>query len=354
MNYEITCTTLPRPGSQGQLNSQEYVYRHCCCKYDYTIKHPALSLPTQEGGDHLRQACRCRARFSCGKLVSPSWPPSLSFSSSFGPPAPKTLPSASKYLPTNFSAHDLDHAFQNTTCPSKICPQHTLRSPRSDDSTIDDRYRFEKHLSSGFEGNVAIYHDLLTKEQVVIKSFKTDQSPLRNTLPLSLQRAFSVPEGTWPTEIAFMLLLSGLPRDNDSTAEANLSSAHPDVVPILDYFLLADKPSRWQLVTPLYTRGTLANLPKSVRSELGLPDSTTATELDQMFRGTFNRLVASLATIHQAGFCHDDIKPANIFVSNDGPQTWILGDFGQVRERDHPYQSVQVLGSRSASTLTAC
>ncbi|KAI5207685.1 hypothetical protein E4T38_03257 [Aureobasidium subglaciale] len=63
--------------------------------------------------------------------------------------------------------------------------------------------------------------------------------------------------------------------------------------------------------------------------------------MDRMFRPSFSALLSTLTTLHSVNFCHDDIKPANIFISED-PLHWLLGDFGNVREKQHVYHQSKV------------
>lgn len=50
-----------------------------------------------------------------------------------------------------------------------------------------------------------------------------------------------------------------------------------------------------------------------------------------------NQAIWSLQRFHEAGLCHDDAKPANIFEAKD--TRWILGDSGSLRYAAHPYNT---------------
>jgi serine/threonine protein kinase len=138
----------------------------------------------------------------------------------------------------------------------------------------------------------------------------------------------------WPTEIPAMLIFAS------PTHEQAVEIDNKDFLGFVDHFVLEDHDSRkWQLVTEFYHRGTLLNTENTLACELGLPSNITTTRLDHLFRDSFTKLLKTLSILHDAGFCHDDIKPANIFISNHDPFTWISGDLGQVREQNHTYHS---------------
>ncbi|KAF2005520.1 hypothetical protein P154DRAFT_530717 [Amniculicola lignicola CBS 123094] len=98
----------------------------------------------------------------------------------------------------------------------------------------------------------------------------------------------------------------------------------------------------WHLVTPLVKDDTLVHLAHLHEQQT----NHTFREPDALYRPAFNTLLQSLTTLHAAGFCHDDIKPANIFVST--PRSWILGDLGNVRHLSHPYHTSRIWRSDSA------
>jgi serine/threonine protein kinase len=90
--------------------------------------------------------------------------------------------------------------------------------------------------------------------------------------------------------------------------------------------------AEWHLVTPLLKGGNLHTLAEQIS---GSTKAKTFQEVDALYRPAFNQLLKSIGSLHDAGFCHDDMKPANIFVQDKSH--WIIGDLGNVREISHPY-----------------
>ncbi|KAI0015441.1 hypothetical protein F4780DRAFT_73873 [Xylariomycetidae sp. FL0641] len=196
-------------------------------------------------------------------------------------------------------------------------------------------------LSRGYEGEVFVYGD------TVIKTFVTEHSPLRNCL------AFTDAATKMPTEIPATLLLGGLGGE---------VTAATDFFPLKDYFLApatASSPASWHFVTPYLRAGNLDAAAKRQRGA-GL----TARQLDRRFRPSLHRVLGALGRMHtELGLCHDDVKAGNIFVggsssssssrnnnSNNNNNTaaeeeehddthWLLADFGNVRQLDHPYHA---------------
>ena len=102
-------------------------------------------------------------------------------------------------------------------------------------------------------------------------------------------------------------------------AEAHLvaSLEHPHIVPLYDYWR---EPDRACLVFRYLRGGTL---------EARL---TTGRGLDlSEVRTLATQVGAALATSHRAGVVHRDVKPANVFLDDDG--NFYLGDFGIALER---------------------
>lgn len=190
-------------------------------------------------------------------------------------------------------------------------------------SHIDDRYRRIRALTDGKEGHVQLYVDTLRGSNVSVV-VKTISTPSRNELPSTLHSAFSSITHSWPSEIEATLALG-----------ARTIKGRSYVIPVYDYFILEDStysPSRWtwSLVTELVAGGTISDLAHQLHS-----DSMSVKEIDATYHGAFDMLLSGLHSLHEAGYCHDDVKPANIFVNN--PQTWLLGDLGNVREAEHGY-----------------
>lgn len=201
---------------------------------------------------------------------------------------------------------------------------------------IDDQYLFMKELGSGMEGRAAVYSDLASGDQVVVKIYTQDA---RDPLPEELEASFSNVTSTWPSEIEVETHLSSLLPANDS-----------GYVHMLDYFILKDTDSKadsaasdswsWAMVTPFMSSGTLVKLASSLNN-----DSPTPGKIDKTFRPAFNNMLASLALLHKAGMCHDDIKPDNVFIGKE-QEHWLLGDLGNVRHMDHPWHSTRTWRNR--------
>ncbi|KAK3632628.1 hypothetical protein LTR56_016236 [Elasticomyces elasticus] len=161
--------------------------------------------------------------------------------------------------------------------------------------------------------------DRYTGQLVVVKTFKT-ASP--NPLPSGILAEFADITTTWPAEIEAGLLLS----QTQSVGEAAL-------VPVIDYFTLRHNTSdswSWAMVTPYTTGGTLVTLASASRQNNRSPE-----ELNLTFRPAFERLLTDLSMLHAAGYCHDDVKPGNIFVQS--PTRWLVGDLGNLQQKSHPW-----------------
>lgn len=180
-------------------------------------------------------------------------------------------------------------------------------------------------LGSGWEGSTYAWNG------EVVKTFKPEQSPFRNC-QLPNERAQSLvrhKSSRWPAEIPATLIFG-----NDE-----------GFVPVRDVFL-ADTPPmhelQWHLVTPLMEGGSLHALADNL-ARSGRNDSKDIRQLDIRYRSSFNRLLRSLGRLHAQGYCHDDVKPGNIFVDapsdNQSSASWRLGDLGNVRQVAHPYHA---------------
>ncbi|KAI5360490.1 putative serine/threonine-protein kinase, active [Septoria linicola] len=197
----------------------------------------------------------------------------------------------------------------------------SLDSWAENSNAIDQRYVFLKSLASGKEGQADLYIDKQNGSTVVVKTFN---AIARNHLPLTIAHNFANYTTTWPAEIEASLLLG---KHDD----------HSGYVPVVDYFIL-QTPSgwTWALVTPFIARGTLAAL---AADEHGSGIGRTADELDAFYRPTFEAMLDQLRDLHVSGYCHDDVKPDNIFVRH--PEHWLLGDLGNVRHINHPWHSTR-------------
>ncbi|PPJ61177.1 hypothetical protein CBER1_10293 [Cercospora berteroae] len=187
-------------------------------------------------------------------------------------------------------------------------------------NSIDERYAFIKALASGKEGKAALYHDRTDGSTVVVKIF---YSISRNRLPPAIVDTFANFTTMWPAEIEASMLLG--------------TRSDSDFVPVVDYFIL-QTPSGWfwALVTPFIARVTLAHLAEDERTST---TNRTIDEIDALYRPTFDAMLNQLQGLHSMGYCHDDVKPDNIFV--DHPHRWLLGDLGNVRHTDHPWHSTK-------------
>ena len=93
--------------------------------------------------------------------------------------------------------------------------------------------------------------------------------------------------------------------------EAMKENTHPNLLPLLD----SDTEAKWY-VSPFYGKGTLSG---NLKRFTGNPF---------MALKALRPLVEGVATLHDKGRVHRDIKPQNIFL--DAEDNLILGDFGLV------------------------
>ncbi|KAF5854653.1 hypothetical protein GGP41_007433 [Bipolaris sorokiniana] len=120
---------------------------------------------------------------------------------------------------------------------------------------------------------------------------------------------------------------------------------------------LLDNREHWKLLGNGWEGqgGNLLTLAQKLSTD---PIITSYRTIDARYRPAFNRFLSTLATIHNAGYCHDDVKPTNIFIQS--PSDWLLADLGNVREVAHPYHtsrlwrdSKQVADCRSNDVVRA-
>ncbi|KAI5803585.1 hypothetical protein DFH27DRAFT_610638 [Peziza echinospora] len=269
-----------------------------------------------------------------------------------------TLP---KIYPTSFPADPADHLalFQlpETLPPPK---EKAFRTIDAETLNIDgDRYVFLRNLAHGYEGQSRIYLDSQTRREVVIKTFfkSTRVNPLPEHLRAVFNPArrsqrwlgsvgrfllwpFGLVEGGWggieywPTEIPGTLWFTGKRGEKIGTDDTTAERAY---VEVLDYFYLKNRwvKNNWQLVMPYYEDGTIDGLAKLIR-HLGLRPE----EVDRVYRDNFLEYMDSLRRIHVEGYCHDDIKVDNIFVSRThNGTTWLVSDIGNIREFNHAHHA---------------
>ncbi|KAJ4366841.1 hypothetical protein N0V83_007369 [Neocucurbitaria cava] len=197
-----------------------------------------------------------------------------------------------------------------------------------------------KALGEGWEGKVYAYNDS------VIKTFTPGRSPFRNCVPGMMNKK-------WPTEIPASLQFGGFIQQNDPSNEHyghNRSITIDGFLPVKAYYMaspLPSKPAEWHLVTPLLQGGSLNTLARTLSEDM---KARGFQNVDALYRPTFNRLLETMEGLHDAGYCHDDIKPANIFIKDEAH--WILGDLGNARQVFHPYHSSRLW--RDNSQLEDC
>lgn len=187
-------------------------------------------------------------------------------------------------------------------------------------------------LGAGCEGSTFAWN------QHVIKTFKSNGSPLRNCLPPELagdsqssERQTCSPGTRWPTEIPASLVM-GTTQGFLPVGDAFFASSSPEQEP------------QWHLVTPLMKGGTLQSLAKTIARNQTDTELSIRT-LDVRFRPRFNELLSALEVIHSRGLCHDDLKLDNVFVDESSPDDdglWLLGDLGNVRQVSHPYHASKI------------
>lgn len=191
---------------------------------------------------------------------------------------------------------------------------------QSDGEAIDGRYSYVRPLAKGQEGSAALYLDSDDGDTVVVKTFNAFA---RNELPAVLSEQFADYTTTWPAEIEASLLLGA----HDPIATG--------YVPIADYFILQTSAGwLWALVTPFLSNGTLVNLARNTS-----PEHLSTDMLDGIYRPSLARMLMNLKILHEAGYCHDDVKPDNIFMQSSSE--WLLGDLGNIRHISHPWHSTR-------------
>jgi hypothetical protein len=125
--------------------------------------------------------------------------------------------------------------------------------------------------------------------------------------------------------------------ETEEDASTNITESRMGFLPVKGYFMASSSTGarpEWHLVTPLLPGGNLNDLARMSKAELAFEDFR---QVDSVYRGAFNKLLGTLESLHSRGFCHDDIKPANIFIKDD--HNWVLGDLGNVRHTSHPYHA---------------
>lgn len=222
-----------------------------------------------------------------------------------------------KYTPTDFGDANVDF----TISDDQLRARQRLLAARSE----------WQQLGSGCEGTTFTYDDH------VIKTFNPSK-PLRNCIPAEQSARWTSSLGRqsarWPSEIPASILLAG--REEAAAADTGF-------VPVTDFFLASaeyDATPHWHLVSPLVPNGNLFNLARRLHSDGSSPPDFRT--LDERFRPAFHTALETLQKLHDAGFCHDDIKPENIFIGPDPTTDWLLGDLGNLRHLNHPYHTSRI------------
>ena len=199
-------------------------------------------------------------------------------------------------------------------------PERAIR--QSNGSHIDERYRLLKPLKAGGQGSVSLYADTSTNTTVVVK---TISAVGRNRVPAKLRPLFKDITNTWPSELDATL---SIPTTLGN--ESAFVAAH-------DYFIYREdgaEPDQWSwaLVTPFISGGTLVKFAHQLHES-----PKTADQFDLDYRPTLDRLLDDLHALHEVGYCHDDVKPQNLFI--EGRKLWLLGDLGNTRDYGHPWHN---------------
>lgn len=215
-----------------------------------------------------------------------------------------------KYSATNFNSFDQGGLQTRSWRPDD-------EQTKFQDELVANRASW-KVLGEGWEGKVFAYEDW------VIKTFTPGRSPFRNCAPDASK---------WPTEIPASLQFGGSANDDGN-------ATHNGFLPVKAHFMASTTPggpAEWHLVTPLLRGGNLASLSK----KLSLDEQPMSyAQVDAIYRPAFNELLENMGILHNAGYCHDDIKPGNVFIQDESH--WVIGDLGNVREVEHPYHSSRI------------
>ncbi|PKS11042.1 hypothetical protein jhhlp_002803 [Lomentospora prolificans] len=238
-----------------------------------------------------------------------------------------------KYSPTHFKVSSYEDDAYRRSIAWDQAKRHPQSSLGGGSEALANKAQW-KHLASGCEGDVFSYNG------TAIKLYDAIRSPFRNCLPGTMGRE------KWPVEIPATLLLGNPGRVEGGAAPEGLD----DFVSVVETFFVPDETGEkgsWHLITPFFKSGSLETLAKRLRTS---GHGYTATELDQVYRPSLNRLLSALGRLHKEhNLCHDDVKPGNIFIGSDeapGVDSseahsthWLLADLGNARHPDHPYHS---------------
>src|SRR5436189_4690676 len=173
------------------------------------------------------------------------------------------------------------------------------------DGTQLENYHLLRVLAHGGFSFVYLAHDE-NETPVAIKEY------LPSTLAVRTNGAISP---NMPEEDAATFKYGMKCFFEEGRALASLS--HPNVVRVLNFF----RANETVYLVMRYERGR--TLQKHIENRKGLPDET-------WMRATFAQLLNGLREVHTNKLLHLDIKPANVFLRNDGSP--LLIDFGGARQ----------------------
>lgn len=168
-----------------------------------------------------------------------------------------------------------------------------------------DQYRIERQLSLG--GFSIVY--LATDDggtPVAIKEYLPNSLALRSEGEL-------LPQVTEENQAAFRYGMKCFFEEGRALAKLQ----HPNVVRVMNFF----RANETVYMVMQYERGS--NLQDYIRRHKGLIR-------ESFLRGLFTRLLNGLREVHSNKLLHLDIKPANIYLRQDG--TPVLLDFGAARQ----------------------
>jgi serine/threonine protein kinase len=171
--------------------------------------------------------------------------------------------------------------------------------------TVLQKYRILRLLASGGFSFVYLAHDE-NEAPVAIKEY------LPSTLPL---RVNGSAQPRLPEEDLARFRFGMKCFFDEASALARL--AHPNVMRVLDFFRANDT----VYLVMRYERGR--TLQEHIKRRRGA--------LEELWvRNTFAQLLDGLREVHKEKLLHSDIKPANVYVRNDGAP--LLIDFGAARQ----------------------